>query len=227
MTKHYLSLKDLKSPDKFFRALVAFTGYLKNNVKLLLTIAGTIIIATTLVVIYGSVREKRENTAFSELYDAENRIEKIEKNRTEEEIKIYKGVLDKLADTRAAVEARYRLAEAYYKSQKWDEAIEQYRFVADHSGNIFKALALMGLGYSYEMKKDYKSAIGEFTRLNEYKESVYKSVAMLGIARCHRLSGENDKALAMYDSILISYPDTDAARMAQIAKSGIKTKEGN
>jgi TolA-binding protein len=48
---------------------------------------------------------------------------------------------------------------------------------------------------------------------------VYKPVAMLGIARSYKKLGEKNKAIAEYESVILSYPETDYARMASVAKS--------
>jgi len=111
------------------------------------------------------------------------------------------------------------LAEIYYNMKSWDKAISNYEAVVKKGKGIVRELALLGDGYSKENKGDVKGALGSFTTLKDIQGAVYKAVAMLGVARCYHKLGDKNNAMAVYESVIIAYPETDFARLASASKS--------
>jgi len=220
MSKKF-SIKDIKSPDKFFKAMLTFIGYLRHNVKMYLAISGAIIAITAIVVVIKSINGSREEKARRTLYELTVKLQDVGVKTPDEVIKTVTPVLDKLGNTNAGLEARYMVSEMYYEKGDWDNAVKNYNVVIKKGDGLIKELAMLGVAYSIENKGDVQGALANYLKLKDMNPSVYKAVAMLGIGRCYQKLGDKNKALSSYETIIISYPDTDYARLASAAKTGL------
>ncbi len=220
MAKRFSS-KALKSPDQFFKAMLKFVGYLKSNVKAYLVFSAIVVVITLGYVVINHISDKREENARTALFKMNANIKVMGSSNLGDHIKIVEAELDKLGSTTAGMEARYMLAELYYSKGDWDKAITQYNYVLDNTDGLLQELSIMGAAYSLENKGDINGALKKFETLKDLTPYLYKAVSLLGIGRCYKKLGDNGKALSAYESVIISYPDTDYARMASIAKVGL------
>ncbi len=220
MSKRF-SLKELKSPDKFFKVMLKFVTYLRSNVKAYLVFSAVVVSITLAYVIINNVSEKRENKARTILFNLSLSMKDMTSENPDDYIKKIEAELDKLGSTDAGMEARYMLAELYYNKKDWDKALSYYSYVSGHISGLLQELSIMGEAYSLENKGDTKGALDKFQELRDATPSVYKAVSLLGIGRCYKKIGDKGKALSAYESVIVSYPDTDYARMASIEKVGL------
>ena len=220
MAKRF-SAKALKSPDQFFKAMLKFVGYLRSNVKAYLVFSAIVVVITLGYVVVNYIGDKREANSSTILFKMNANIKAMSSPNSDESIKMIEAELGKLGSTAAGIEARYMLAELYYGKGDWDKSITQYNYVAENTEGLLQELSVMGSAYSLENKGDTKNALKKFEALKDLTPSIYKAVSLLGIGRCNKKLGENSKALSAYESVIVSYPDTDYARMASIAKVGL------
>jgi len=214
-----LSIKDIKSPDKFFKSMLGFVGYLRHNVKLYLTLSAIVVVITAAVSVINYVNDSREEKARKELYRISKEIQSLNTNDPNSVIKILEGSLDKLGNTGTGMEANYMVGELYYNKKEWTSAVKYYEKAANKGSGLIKELAILGLAYSKENMSDVKGALEMFTKLKNTKASAYAAVAELGVGRCYQKLGDKSKALAAYEAMIIAYPDTDYARQASTAKA--------
>ncbi len=220
MSKRF-SLKELKSPDKFFKTMLKFVGYLRTNVKAYLTFSAIIIAITLAYVLISHVNDKREQKAMTALYELNKEVKAMGSSNPDDYIKLVEGRLDQLGSTTAGMEARYMLAELYYNKGEWDKAITYFDHVADNSSGLLEELSMLGSAYSLENKGDINGALKKFEGLRELNSAVYRAVSMLGVGRCYQKLGDKNNALSAYESVIVSFPDTDYARMASVLKVGL------
>jgi len=216
-----LSIKDIKSPDKFFKSMLGFIGYLRHNVKLYLFLSGVVVAITVAVVLVNYIHDSREEKGRREFYKISKQIQTLNTDDTASAIKIIEDNLDKLGNTGAGMEATYMLGELYYSKNNWDVAAKYYEKITSKGDGLIKELALIGLAYSKENKNDIKGALETFNKIKDLKVSVYSAIAALGTGRCYQRLGDKAKALAAYEAIIIAYPDTDYARQASTAKASL------
>jgi len=216
-----LSIKDIKSPDKFFKSMLNFVTYLRHNVKLYLTLSAIVVAITAAISIFNYVHDTRQENARKEFYKIAKQIQALNTNDPSSIIKILEGSIDKLGNTDAGMEATYMLGELYYSKKEWDSAIRNYEKVLNEGNGLIKELATLGVAYSKENKADFKGALDSFNKIKDNKESSYSAVAALGAGRCYQKTGDKSKALAAYEAIIIAYPDTDYARQASTAKASL------
>lgn len=218
---HKLSLKDIKSPDKFFKSLVTLVKYLRHNVKLYLTLSAIVVAITAAISIVNYIHDSRQENARKEFYKMALEIQKLNTNDVNSVIKILEGNINKLGNTDAGMEATYMLGELYYNQKDWDSAMKNYEKVIDKGDGLIKELATLGLAYTKENKADFKGALDAFNIVRDIKTSSYSAVAAIGAGRCYQKLGDKSKALAAYEAIIIAYPDTDYARQASTAKASL------
>lgn len=118
--------------------------------------------------------------------------------------------------TKAGREALYLKGAGYYAVDQFDKAIEAYnQYLNKAENDEERARGAIALGYTYENKsflspeKDRpaltKSAMDNFDRAAVYaqKDQPYlHAYAQLGQARLLELTGQNDKALALYEQVM-------------------------
>ena len=216
-----LSIKKMKSPDQFLKAMLKVFANLKHNIKLYLIIAIGVILVTAVVVLVDGLNNRREERARVQLYELSKRVGSLEEVQRDAAIKMIEEEIPRLGLTKAGLEARYILAEIYYNTGDWGKAITNYDFVVKRGKGLFKDLSLLGSSYAKEKSGDTQAALDSFVKLKEKSSEAYKPLAMLGIGRCYKKLGDKNQAMAEYESVILSYPETDYARMASVAKSNL------
>lgn len=216
-----LSIKDIKSPDKFFKSMLSFVKYLRHNVKLYLILSSVVVGITAAFTIFNYVNDTRQENARKEFYKIAKEIQKLNTDDVSSAIKIIEGSISKLGNTDAGMEATYMLGELYYSKKEWDSAIKNYEKILDKGKGLIKELATLGLAYTKENKADFNGALEAFNKIKDNKTSSYSAVAALGAGRCYQKIGDKSKALATYEAIIIAYPDTDYARQSSTAKASL------
>ena len=216
-----LSIKDIKSPDKFFKSMLNFVKYLRHNVKLYLILSSIVVAITAAITIVDYVQETRQDNARKEFYKIAKQIRTLNTSDTSSAIKIIEDGVGKLGNTDAGMEASYMLGDLYYNKKEWDSAIKNYQKVVTKGNGLMKELATLGIAYSKENKADLNGALESFNKIKDNKVSSYSAIAALGAGRCYQKLGDKSKALAAYEAILIAYPDTDYARQASTAKASL------
>jgi len=217
MSKKF-SVKQLKSPDQVFKAMLTFVNYLRNNVKVYLMFSAVIVVVTLAYVLINHFANVRQDKAMTTFYQLSKGIREQNSTDPSVNIGIIESKLKELGSSRAGVEARYMLAELYYETSQWDKAIDNYGYVLKNSKGLIKELSYMGIAYSFEAKGDIQGALDNFKHLSQIKVGAYKAISMLGVARCYKKLGDSIKAASAYEYVIKMYPDTDYAKMAAVSK---------
>jgi predicted negative regulator of RcsB-dependent stress response len=202
-----LTKKELNSPDAFQSSVERISDYVALH-RTRVTIAGValacaIIIAAGIYFYWGYYSDSalklytkaQENT----LKDADG------KENIEENIKIYKELVDKYSYSWSGRMAYYHLGNIYYGSGQIDQAIRSYEAFAaktrsDKTG--LKFLALTSLGYAYEAKKDFKSALKYFEEAQNSYNTGFEGMGLRNIARAYEELNEKEKAVEFYKKAL-------------------------
>ncbi|MDR3705246.1 MAG: tetratricopeptide repeat protein [Paludibacteraceae bacterium] len=131
--------------------------------------------------------------------------------------------------SRSCISARYYLADCYYSTNKMDNAIEQYKALAQLQGNQYMEKVLVRLSQIAYDKKDYQLALESFKQLAVIaQEHENVNAAKIGILRCSYLLNDVTNTVASAKEILANKQiDPDLAREARfhLAKAYIQTGE--
>ena len=210
-----LSKQELKSPDAFQSTIERITDYVSAN-KTRVTVAGTalacaVVIAMGIYFYWGyyssSALKLYANAQGNILQNGDN------KETMNENIKIYKELIDKYPQSWSGKMAHYHLANIYYNNGEIDNAISSYeKFItkAKNDQTGIKFLALTSLGYSYETKKDFKKALTYFEDAQNSYNTGFEMIGLRNIARAYETLNNKEKALEYYKKALEKTTDPSA-----------------
>jgi tol-pal system protein YbgF len=116
-----------------------------------------------------------------------------------------------------AILAEYQRAYALYEQGRLAEAREAFReFARKYPKHSYADNALYWVAECYYDEKDYETARKEFIRVTkEYRDGNKAPDAMVKIALCEKALGRISDAKKVLNTVLLTYPETDAARVAE------------
>jgi len=116
-----------------------------------------------------------------------------------------------------AILAEYQRAYSLYEQGRLVEAREAFReFVKKYPKHSYADNALYWAAECYYDEKDYETARKEFIRVTkEYPDGNKAPDAMVKIALCERALGRISDAMKVLNTVLLTYPGTEAARVAE------------
>jgi len=123
-----------------------------------------------------------------------------------------KWIVDNYGSSDAGDVARLYLANAYYFTGQFDEALKQYE---KFSGGVdmMKAAAYAGAGACYEAKHDYDRAASSYERAAGVASQSGMVPEYLSLAgRCYGLAGQKEKAVTILKRVKTDFPTSPLAR---------------
>lgn len=122
----------------------------------------------------------------------------------------FKKALDKFQEAlsaykwgRTAQLSELYLGNCYFGLKEYDQAQAAYSRCLE---GPFRPLALNGLAYAFEAKKDYNKALESFQKSNDDPDNPFRLESMLGAARCYEALNQKAKALEVYQKVLAKFP---------------------
>ena len=80
-------------------------------------------------------------------------------------------------------------------------------------------------GESYFHQEDYQAALAEYQKVDAYPFPRWQAAALLQAGKCHEVLGQWTDAVAAYERIVKSFPDSgltaEASRRIEAARSGL------
>ncbi len=202
-----ITKKELNSPDAFQSSFEKVVDYVSLN-KTRVTVAGValvcaIVIAAGIYFFWGYY----SNSALKLYAKAQENILKGGENKetVNENIKIFKELIDKYSYSWSGRMAHYHLGNIYYGNGEIDQAIRSYEIFISKIKNDktgVKFLALTSLGYAYETKKDFKTALKYFEDAQSAYNTGFEMIGLRNIARAYEELNNKEKALEYYKKAL-------------------------
>jgi len=215
-----LSVKDLKRPDKILSILRNFVKLINLNIKNLIMFSGIIILIVAVLVFYNYNIEKKEAHASFKLYQVKKDFKEDTSNV--EKIAKLKTLLNDLSATKAKNLAKFELAKLYFEEKNYDEAIIYFQELSKKKITYISNAATFLTALSFQNKNECDKAINFYNTFIKKEDLLYTEKAMFNIAVCSYLLNDIPKAIEMYDTINIKYPNSNYAKLANIAKNKIK-----
>jgi tetratricopeptide (TPR) repeat protein len=211
-----LSKKELKSPDAFQTTFEKVGDYVSEN-RTRVTIIGIALICAVAIAsgiyfywsYYSGSALKLYATAQGNILKSGENKESIDEN-----IAIFKELIDKYPQSWSARIAYYHLGNIYYNRGEIDKAIHSYEKFISKTGTDktgIKFLALTSLGYAYEAKKDFKDALKYFEEAQNVYNTGFEMIGLRNIARAYEELNNNEKALEYYKKALDKTTDSAAS----------------
>lgn len=202
-----LTKQELKQPDKLQIMFAEVMDYLSQHKKEMTIGVSAVILVLLVVTGWYFYRQNEEKTALT-LYNKateEYFVARATGKDPSAAIKRYEEIETKYSGTQAAAFATYRLGNLSLNLNNVDAAMKWYQKYLNHdsSDNEFKALVLNGLGYCYEIKKDYKNALVYFEKAASSKTGAsFVGLTHENIGRMHESLNDPKKALDSYKKAL-------------------------
>lgn len=210
-----LTRKSLKHPDALQEQLLHFIQKILKHAKHFTTIVYIVlgVLAITLSYKYFSVRQLRKDTTL--YYTTTKNINLEDSKELENE---FKKILPKLKTKKIKCYVSYKLADSLFTNKKYEDAIVYYKMVAKKGSSILKELAEFGLAKSYELTKKTTEAEEVYKEIIENKFHLYRAISMFSLAKIYNKQGKKPLAAATLENIIISYKNTNYAKMAYLYK---------
>jgi tetratricopeptide (TPR) repeat protein len=146
-----------------------------------------------------------------------------------EAIALYKKVVEEYTRTPTAPLALFSLGNALLQANELDAAIEAYkRFVLMYGSNVpLLGLVHQKLGYAYLLKGDRDQAAKAYSTVLEIPGSLNRDHALFELARLEESQSRPEGALAHYQDLMKTYPNSPFASEAAIRVKVLEVKKSS
>ncbi|PIQ95299.1 MAG: hypothetical protein COV67_15615 [Nitrospinae bacterium CG11_big_fil_rev_8_21_14_0_20_56_8] len=191
--------KVLKEPDQFLSLSDRVVHYMSDHQPAIVTGIVLLFIVFAGGLGYHFYTKSMADSMEARLYQ----MEKVQQTALDEN-KSLKDLLPQLETQYSEISgesyknrAALILADALYRIQNYDKAMQYYQEILDRSGEdqIIHQAAHAGLAYSLEGKKEYKKASDTYKVIIEQTSDIPKFHLYFSLARTYALSGDTNGAL--------------------------------
>ena len=237
MASDKLTRKEIKNPDPFVRFTSALWAKIierQKAVGLGLIVAFAVFVVIALAVRMTQSKAKEAGGALAAALDLAHRpvdgsLEALQEDPTAKKFKSYKEKNEALASaldvvrnnhpgTEAGRTATLFWGDAEFQLGKLDEAGKAYdQYLAEaRPGDPLRMMALEGLGYVHEAKKDLPKAYEAFDKMTrEAAGEPGKARAAYHMARILEAQGKKQDAVAAFQKLKEEFKEAPAAREAE------------
>ena len=223
MARMKVTKKKLKEPDEFItltqRTFLFVSGHLRH-----FAIGGGIALAIAIALfLFQMWKSKQQDEADRRLALAMGAYQKIASSFREVAPEEYKEALEKFEEvaTRFPGTSSGRFAllcagNIHLRSGDFEKAIKTYETFLEkgEKERTYRFLALEGLGYAYEGKKDFGKALTAYQKMTEMGESSQGGSGYFNVGRCYEKLGKNKEASENYRAFLKLSPKSQMANTA-------------
>lgn len=203
--------KKLKEPDEFITVSERTYFFIAHHSKSIAVGGGIVLILLLSFFFFQRWEKKNEGNGYQLYSLATEAYQMVSTPYREGSLQEYKNVLEKFNETitkfprtsSGKLSVLYK-GNIHLRLGEFEEAIKAYESFLQKAGKeeLYRSLAMEGLGYSYEGKKDYEKAVNAFQKVIDLAENFQLGNAYLGMGRCYEKLGKNKEALENYKNFL-------------------------
>jgi len=206
-----ITRRQIKQPDEFISTTEHVLLFVRDHLKKIVVGVGIIVVIVAAYVLFRVWEARRENEASQRLNVAMEAVELVNSPYREGSPADYKNALAKMEEivnafpkTSSGTFALLYKGNIHLKLGEFDEAIKAYDTFLSRSGSekLYNLLALEGVGYAYEGKKDYGKAIEAYQRIIAMDQGFQGREARLQMGYCYEKLGKNKEAVENYRAYL-------------------------
>lgn len=221
--KKKITKKKLKQPDEFISFTEKSYLFINQHIKKISTGALLILILVLSFFLYRLWDQKKEDEASQKFISALEAYQMVSSPYREGSPVEYKKALEGFEEviktysrTSSGKQSLIYKGGIHLRLGEFDEAIHSFQTFLKKSGKdkIYQLIALEGLGYAHEGKKDYEKALKTYSEIIKLGESYHWTGVHLNLARCYEKLGKNDEALENYRTFLKISPKSISANAA-------------
>jgi tetratricopeptide (TPR) repeat protein len=223
MARMKITRKKLKEPDEFITLTQRTFLFVRDHFKQI-AIGGGIALALALaIVLFQMWKSRQQDEADRRLALAVGVYQKVAASFREVAPSEYKEALEKFEEVAAkhSGTSSGRLALLYsgnihLRSGDFEKAIKAYEtfLEKEEKERTYRSLALEGLGYAYEGKKDFGKALTAYQKMTQLGEGLHTGSGYFNMGRCYEKLGKNKEALENYRAFLKYAPKSQMANTA-------------
>lgn len=206
-----ITKQEIKEPDRlqlWFSQVLAYLVRRKREFIIGAVVSVLVIATATGWFFYRHYEERQAMAAYAGAVDTVARLRggAQDPQRTLEALR---KVTTDYRGTRAAALASYRLGNLHLARNEIDEALKAYQsYLATGANDEISALTHAGMGYCYELKKDYKNALSAFERsISGRGGKFFEGTGYANMARIYEIMNDQAKAREFYLKALDSVVD--------------------
>ena len=210
-----ITKKQIKKPDEFISLTTQAIEFATRHLKKIAFGGAALLVVVLAIIGFEMWKEKKERDASQRLQGALALYQTADAASREGSTADYKGLLENFEqiarDFRRTSSGKLSLlyqGNIHLKLGDFDAAIKAYEaFLAGMGGEkLYALLALDGLGYAYEGKKDYEKAIDNYRRIIAMGESFESGEAYRRLGNCYEKLGKTEEAIENYRAFLKQEP---------------------
>jgi tetratricopeptide (TPR) repeat protein len=229
--KRKIIKKKLKEPDEFISFTDHAFRFISRHYRRIITVGVILGVLLGAFFLFQKWEEKKEGEAYqlfgialqlNQMLDSPNREGSPADYRSL--IEKFDEVITKFPRTSSGKVSLLYKGNLHLKLGEFDEAIKAYETFFQGAGKekFYRLLAMEGLGYAHEGKKEYEKAVEAYERMLEMGEGLQVANAYLNKGRCYEKLGKKKEALESYKSFLQVAPK---AMMANLVSERISQLE--
>lgn len=207
--------RDLNDPDEFISFWTkTFDFVTAHKVQVSCALGFFLVLLIVAATVFYFLKQS-EKTAFSLLEKGIEKYQTLLKTETPENAykdagKDFEKIIKKYSGIEGGKLASLFYADISYDAKDYDKAISLYKPLLEEFKDepFLKNLALNGLGYSYEAKKDYQTASGYFEMVATDQNYPIKDEALFNLGEMYAATGNKDKSKNAFKKILSDYPES-------------------
>jgi tetratricopeptide (TPR) repeat protein len=218
--KKKITKKKLKQPEEFISFTEKSYLFIGEHIKKIILGATLALILISSLFLYRMWDQKKEDEANQKFILALEAYQMVSSPYREGSPAEYKkalegfeGVINNYSGTSSAKSSLIYKGGIHLKLGEFDEAIKAYDTFMRKAGKekLYQLLALKGLGYAHEGKKDYEKAVKAYLEIIKLGEKYHWAGIHLNLARCYEKLGKKDEALENYKTFLKVSPKSPSA----------------
>ncbi len=220
-TKVKLKKQQIKE-DKFTNFILTSREWISSNWQIAAIGVAIVALATAGTIYYFKMKSNKETDASNQLSKA---ISDMRSQNFQVAILELKNLSDEFGGEIGST-ALFNLANAYYDSKNYDEAINTFKKYIDEYqlNDVASASAMAGIAVSLECKQEFLAAGDKFSEtLGKYPNSPSAPDYYLGAIRNYVQGGDKGKADKMLTEMQEKFPQTDYLRVATRLAMQLKT----
>jgi tetratricopeptide (TPR) repeat protein len=223
--------KKLKEPDEFISFTDHAFRFISRHYRRIITggvILGVVLAAFFLFQKWEERKEAEAYQSFGAALEVYQRLDSPYREGSPADFKglieKFDGVITKFPRTSSGKLSLLYKGNLHLKLGEFDEAMKAYETFLQKIGKerLYRLLAMEGLGYAHEGKKEYEKAIEAYGGMLEMGEGLQVANAHLSRGRCYEKLGKKKEALESYKTFLNVAPK---AMMANLVSGRISHLE--
>lgn len=220
--KKKLTRKEIKQ-DKLVTYYFKFNQLVQNNFKFILGGLAAIVVVALIAVMITSSKRNAEKSASREFLSA---MAEFQRGNYTDAAEMFRTMVNAYGGTKSATIGTYYLANTYYRTDAFDQALEYYKkFARKHSSDpLLGRPAMIGVANCLVQKQQFKEAAEQFMQVaKKYPKSIEAPESLLNAGLAFIQAQEIKKAETAFERLIKDYPESSFKADAEMKLAKLRS----